>query len=465
MQANIYNKWGNSWNNNSCHHVGDVYSTTNHFHGSVSSPGTFKGPQDRLEEFVLKGAAHDAAERGTNAPRCYPETREAVQGELLSHIEHSKAKVIWLSGPGGAGKTAIMGSIADRCHAKRWLAGGFFISVFAMKVDRCSKRYLIPTLAYHLFQPNIPRLPAAILSAIASNPSVFDKRLDQQVEILILGPIRKVRKNADVSGWPKAILVDGVDECVADEERHFETDQDRQKSREDNHREVLSALIQANSDPSFPFRIIIASRPEQAIKNYFSSLPQGAIKEIFLDGKYSPKADMKLYAQAMLNQIRVQGGLPENWYSPAGQALRIEDVPRYWAQEASGQFVYVATVIRYVQSGPGVPHERLERVLNWRKSDALNPFSALDSLYTGILRTSPDPKLAATWMRTILTYGRREEIAWYIAALLESSSGETGYLLGALSSLVRIAKENGEPDFHFYHKSLSDYLELVILKG
>ncbi|TEB40223.1 hypothetical protein FA13DRAFT_1587010, partial [Coprinellus micaceus] len=123
---------------------------------------------------------------------------------------------VWLTGPAGAGKTAIMGSIADECHARRWLAGSFFISASAMKVDRCSKRYIIPTIAYHLLQLNIPGLREAILVSIEAHPSVFDKRLDQQVEILILAPIREVRKTVATSSWPKAILVDGIDECAAD---------------------------------------------------------------------------------------------------------------------------------------------------------------------------------------------------------------------------------------------------------
>ncbi|TEB20934.1 hypothetical protein FA13DRAFT_173862 [Coprinellus micaceus] len=455
---NISYKWDNSRNDHSRHRVGDVHKTTNHFHGSTSSPGTFKGPQDRLEEFVSKGAAHDSAERGTDAPKCFPETREAVQGELLSHIEHGGARVVWLTGPAGAGKTAIMGSIADECHTRGWLAGSFFISVAAMKVDRCSKRYIIPTLAYHLLQLNIPGLRAAILASIEAHPSVLDKRLDQQVEILILAPIREVRKRTDPSSWPKVVLVDGVDECAADEGRSFETEQDRQRSKEDNHREVLSSLVQATSDPSFPFHIIVTSRPERAIEGYFSSLPLGAIKKVFLDSKYSPEADMELYAQAMLNQIGMQCGLPGRWYARAGQMLGIEDLPCYWAQEASEQFVYIATVIRYIERGPGTPQERLKRVLNWRRSNSSEPFATLDAIYGGILKTSPDQTMAVKWIRTVLAYDNHEETAWYISTLLESAPGETGYLLGPLSSLIRIVNHKGEPDFHFYHKSLSDFL-------
>ena len=168
---------------------------------------------------------------------------------------------------------------------------------------------------------------------------------------------------------------------------------------------------------------------------------------------------MELYSRAMLNHIGMECGLPEKWFSNAGRALGIEDIPCYWAKEASEQFVYVATVIRYVQSGLGTPHDRLQRVLNWRQSDSSNPFAALDAIYTGILRTSPDPTLAVKWISTILTYDNHEEIPWYLIALLETFPGETGYLLGPLSSLIRTVREDGEPDFHSYHKSLSDFVE------
>ncbi|TEB40218.1 hypothetical protein FA13DRAFT_1808459 [Coprinellus micaceus] len=465
----IYNTWDHSRHQYSKYHVGDIHNNITYLHGPSSSPGTSKGPQDRLEEYVSKGAAHDSAERGTDAPKCFPETRKAVQDEMLSHVEHGEAKVVWLTGPAGAGKTAIMGSIADECHAKGWLAGSFFISASAMKVDRCSKQYLIPTLAYHLFQLDIPGLPTAILASIAANPSVFDKRLDQQVELLILTPIRKVRETPDESSWPRAILVDGVDECSADDGREFETESDRRRSKEDNQREVLSALIRAVDDPSFPFYFIIASRPEKHIDNYFSSLPAHATKTVFLDAKFSPKADIELYAKSMLNTIGMDCSLEEQWYSQVGEALGIEDVPRHLAQQSSGQFIYVATAIRYIQDKSGAPYKLLERVLNWQPRNCSNPFAALDMLYLGILQTSPDPALAVEWLHCAsgninlvtwtlfrLTFGPK---GWLQRCILESFPGETEHLLSPLVSLVRIVDAKGNPDFYFYHQTLSDFLK------
>jgi hypothetical protein len=374
--------------------------------------------------------------------------------------------VLWLSGPGGAGKTAIMGSIAEECYARRWLAGSFFISAATMKVDCCSKRYLIPTLAFHLLELNIPHLPAAILAAVAANPSVFDKRLDHQIEVLILDPIREVRKTVDALKWPKVVLVDGVNECAADENREYRTKHERQESKEANYREVLSSLVKLTNDPSFPFHIIIASRPERAIQGYFSSLPSDASTQVFLDDKYSPQDDVALYAQAMLTKIGWDYGLRGEWYNRIGPG---QDVPRYLAQQSSGQFIYIATIIRYIQDQSGAPHKQLEHVLNCRPRNRSNPFVALDSLYLGILKTSPDPELSAKWLHCIDGNTSLVNFApasrallqkpWYKRCILESCPGETEYLLGPLVSLVRIADEKGEPNFHFYHKSLSDFLK------
>ncbi|TEB20944.1 hypothetical protein FA13DRAFT_1717400 [Coprinellus micaceus] len=396
-------------------------NTNNYYYAGNGNTLTLpKHPQDRLEEYVSKGATHDSAECGTDAPKCHPETREAVQGKMLTHIEYGKTKV----------------------------------------------RYFIPTLAYHLLQLNIPGLRMAIIASIEAHPSVFDKRLDQQVEILILAPIRKLHETTDTTTWLKAIIIDGVDECGPDKEREYETENERQISRENNQREVLSALVQATNDPSFPFRIVVASRPERAIENFFSPLlSAGMVKKLFLDSEYKPEANIELYARAMLNKIGMDYGLPTIWYSQVGQALQIADIPRYWAQEASGQFVYAATVIRYIQDKSGPPHKQLECVLNWRPSNTSNPFAALNVVYTGILRTSPEPILAVKWLHSIISFTKSYYTPWYMKRLLESYPGETGYLLGPLASLIRITDKDGEPDFHFYHKSLSDFLDDPLRSG
>ncbi|TEB33811.1 hypothetical protein FA13DRAFT_1789635 [Coprinellus micaceus] len=109
-----------------------------------------------LEEHITIGAIHNSDER-CDAPTCFPETRVAVQEDILSWItqgdqDEQPMKMLWLSGPAGSGKTAIAGSVADVCQARGILAGSFFFSSFSPSPQRSSKQFLVATLAYQLFK-------------------------------------------------------------------------------------------------------------------------------------------------------------------------------------------------------------------------------------------------------------------------------------------------------------------------
>ncbi|KAJ3500435.1 hypothetical protein NMY22_g19262 [Coprinellus aureogranulatus] len=88
-----------------------------------------------------------------------------------------------------------------------------------------------------------------------------------------------------------------------------------------------------------------------------------------------------------------------------------------------------------------------------------NPFAALDALYTGILATSPNPRLAARWVYALNDNLSGTAGVVHMLNLLESFEGETGFLLGGLSSLLSITLEPGLSRFNLYHKSLLDFLQ------
>lgn len=358
--------------------------------------------------------------------------------------------LLWLSGPAGSGKTAIAGSISDECQVRGWLAASFFFSAYSGSPDRRLKRHLIPTLAYHLLQrKSISGYKDALLSSIVENPGVFTSRLDKQLDVLILEPLRTLQHPSSTTRWPKVFIIDGLDECDADPERRFDSEQDRRNSRAENHCEILRSLRRASLDPAFPFRIIIASRPEPAISGYFSAAHP--TKQIFLDDKYDPRADIEVFARASLARIGRDRGLQGDWFPSR--------VPELLTQEASGQFVYITTALRFIQDPVRPPYEQLKRVLEWRRFDDSRPFAALDALYTGILEASPNPLLVAKWLRFLDPSRMSVPYApWYKKQLLESFPGETEYLLGSLTSLVGQTSTDNSPTFEFYHKSLLDFL-------
>jgi hypothetical protein len=161
-----------------------------------------------------------------------------------------------------------------------------------------------------------------ILSTVKRNPAIFEQNLEAQFDQLILEPLRACRDRSQLPEWPKVILIDGLDECEPDQ--HHDTTQSRAppRSNEDDQIEILSVLKKAADDPDFPFRIVIASRPEYGIKLFFTDVANTMTRELFLDDEYSADADMKLFLESKFALIRRRCRLPPLWPG--------EDVPKRW---------------------------------------------------------------------------------------------------------------------------------------
>ncbi|TEB16103.1 hypothetical protein FA13DRAFT_1804777 [Coprinellus micaceus] len=319
-------------------------------------------PLDRLLEHVAHGAVHDSAERGPDAPKCHPETRTAVQGDILSWIEH---------GEQDDAPKRILGL----------LAASFFFSAFAGSRNRRWKKPFIATLVYRLIQhESICGLKEEVLAVIDRDPMVFERHLDQQLEELCETSSRK-------SSPPSHAL--------------------------------------AQTQPSHSASSSLPARTRDS--GLLLPLPDLAFN-IFLDNKYNPDCDIRLFLEATFSDIRRRFNLPSTWAS--------KDVVDLLVEQASGQFIYAATIIRFLQNPRlGSPQQLLTQVFEWRSLNDSKPFASLDLLYDRILRTSPEPLLAGKWIHFA-----------------------NKHVMGTLTSLVELVDENREPSFHFYHKSLLDFL-------
>ncbi|KAJ2935939.1 hypothetical protein H1R20_g1151, partial [Candolleomyces eurysporus] len=266
-----------------------------------------------------------------------------------------------------------MGSVADTCKQDRVLVVTFFFASYASP-DRRRKTAFIPTLAYQIAQ-QLPVLKDPVSQAIQDDPLLFKKNLHVQMKALILMPLRQVAVESKVSG---IVLVDGVDECEAEQffDSHVSPVSPRagesiERTKDQDQLEILEVLLEAALDPAFPFRIVIASRPEHE--------------------KYNPNADIILFLQAKFSIIRRRYNLSPSW--PSQEILDI------LLDQASGQFIYPATVIRYITtSRHGSPQTLLDQVLKVKPSSGTNPFSHLDAFYTHILQSAPNPILAVKWL-------------------------------------------------------------------
>ncbi|KAJ3532774.1 hypothetical protein NMY22_g7607 [Coprinellus aureogranulatus] len=384
---------------------------------------------EHLQPYVSSGAAYNSAEE-CDAPRCSPETREAIQEEVVGLLRDGdrsqpSKKLIWLSGPAGAGKTAIAGSAAETCGRSGLLVGSFFFSSTRGSVD-------------------------------SAQSGIFGKRLLDQAQCLILAPLQALSGRCDISAWPRGILFDGLDEVQA-VQHHDSTREDLERKDEDDQLEILEILLILARSPAFPFRILIASRPERIITDFFTNEAKAFTISLFLDGKYKPDTDIKRFLHSKFTAIRRRYGISDSNNPWPG-----EEAIDKLVEMSSGQFIVPSTILRYVESG--LPQEqlkdimRLERVQRGHK----NPFALLDALYTHIVNRSPQPRLVAVWIRCFNSirpvdgYIHTVSLEFWKKFLSEDTEGQFDYLLLPLASLVSI--RNLSSTVIIYHKTLTDFL-------
>ncbi|RXW15965.1 hypothetical protein EST38_g9896 [Candolleomyces aberdarensis] len=443
-------------------HSQGVQAKTLKFITNISSPSGV-GPLKELESHIAPEALNDSAER-FDAPKCHPETRVAVQDDLYSWIEHGDAanpnNMKWVTGPAGTGKTAVMGSLTDRCKKSGFPVASFFFSLTG-STGRRTKTAFVATIAHQLAQHR-QDLKDAIAAAIEADTIVFKKNLHAQMETLVLAPLRAVSRESNAA-YRGVIVIDGLDECEVEKVPDTATTEARTKSTRTNEQdqlEILQVLHQASSDPIFPFRILVASRPERVFREFFNSEcnPTAFAQKLDLHEDYNADADITLFLEAQFNRLRRRHNFPPSW-PPLG-AIQI------LVENASGQFIYAATVIRFLDAGHRKPPKALlEAILKMEATTASNPLEHLDVLYSHILNSSPDPPRSVRWIRSIMEFNALQSVGSYasnIHLLLQPDpeSNEAEHLLGNLHSLIRIPppSDQATTKYDFYHKSLFDFL-------
>jgi hypothetical protein len=130
------------------------------------------------------------------------------------HGQYTPAPILWLQGPMGSGKTPILQSIAERCHARGTLLASFFFSEFD-----CSRNHTSPLIATISYQMSvaIPELRSRLESILVNDPLVFEKSLEAQVQSLIVAPLMDLAASGffnDRKTTPRVVLLDGLDECA-----------------------------------------------------------------------------------------------------------------------------------------------------------------------------------------------------------------------------------------------------------
>ena len=219
------------------------------------------------------------------------------------------------------------------------------------------------------------------------------------------------------------------------------------------------------SETLYPFnqtlRILICSRPEPTIVTAFND-PNSVLNVISTNISLNDDADSDANIRAFLVEkfARIKKQLP---HSPSGEWSAPANID-YLVAKSSRQFIFAATVEKYVCSGPKHRHQavsRPEHVLNLRLLPHLedkkkHPFADLDALYTLILRSRNDAEMSIKATAVCLEYVKYFNTISpaALARILDIELSKTWEILYELASLFDISRKSIRP----FHASFGDFL-------
>ena len=381
--------------------------------------------------------AHGAGYKHGDRKGCFRGTREAVLNEIESWVrDFEKSPVFWLNGLAGTGKSTIAQTVSERAFADGFLGASFFCS--RDFEDRSDLHFIFPTLAFQLAH-KYSSFRSELLPLLQSNPDIVHESLMNQMEELIVGPL----KSADVS---TVIVIDALDECRDEEPASA----------------ILSVLGQfVKQIPKVKF--FITGRPEPRIKKGFRLPLLANLTDVFVLHDVQPSevdGDIQLFLKNELSKLVQEHQLGEQW--PGDEQVSL------LCHRAAGLFVYAVATVKFLSSRTHLPERQLEVIINLPESTApegkthLNPSTTLDSLYTSILETAfseedegVDSRLRSTIGTILLVVNPLSPSG--IAELINLDPKEVMIFLGLIQSLLTLGEDSNQPVKPF-HKSFPDFI-------
>ena len=243
---------------------------------------------------------------------------------------------------------------------------------------------------------------------------------------------------------PYLVIIDALDEC------HDKATQQL----------ILRLLYETIAVHKLPLRFLIGSRPESHIRDSFFDQESlyTVTRQVSLDERFDPGIDIQLFLRDGFAKICARNPI----LSHAEQPWPKEGVIELLVHRSSGQFIYAATVLKFVGAYSRSPTKQLALVL---KSDPI-AFSVLDQLYYQILSDYPSEVNIVHILGIIsVSHGELAEVMEDIFGMEE---GELKLVIRGLSSLMEDKNDESEERMntgatsyvipHFAHASFGHYL-------
>ena len=409
----------------------------------------------------VAGGLHYAAQAQFQADservECAPSTRESILKPVfrwsgveltdgpLEHEIPSSIPILWLNGLAGTGKSTLAQTIARRCKKEDRLGASFFCARFGGRSD---VKLIFPTIAHQLASLS-EEFRGALVSAAQKNPDIHLHRPADQLETLIVEPL----KRAAAAGAPirdKVVIIDALDEC-----------------RDSAPVSVILTALSQHIESLEGLQIVVTSRPEDHIN-------QGFLRGVLRDKAHSFRlndlppevvhADIKAYLEYQLRGLASRNPLLQDSPDWPGDEI-IERI----CVLSKRLFIFAATTVKYVAGGQyDDPNQRLSILLSLEYShvaanDVASPFAHLDELYLQVLRTAFAESIAPVHAAIVKVVMGSVALVFEqlspasLDSLLRLPKGKTRQVFQHLGS-VFVIPQNKEGVIEIIHPSFADFL-------
>ncbi|KAG9119521.1 hypothetical protein FRC07_005417, partial [Ceratobasidium sp. 392] len=360
---------------------------------------------------------------------CTANTRELVLAELRNWASNpDSAKIYWMNGMAGTGKTTIAYSLCANLKSANQLAASFFCSRALPDCQDVTR--IVPTIAYQLARFS-RTFQVSLCQVLEDEPDISTCDIATQFEKLLTGPLTEV-KDTMLAGL-FVVVVDALDECM-----------DRAEAQT-----LLNTLLRHIA--VLPIKFFVTCRPEPYLLDKVAS--QGNLSSSIFHlhniEESLVQADIETYLTTELEPINVSTA----------------DIKRL-SKLADKLFIYAATAMRYVRLDITlVDHrKRLDTILNAKTSSNSKAHETIDALYATIISSAVDnEELEDSEVETIklvlytVVCAREPMTMIALAGLLKLENLNIVHIsLQSLQSVLHVSNETGLVST--FHASFPDYM-------
>lgn len=346
--------------------------------------------------------------------------------------------VFWLHGSAGTGKSTVAHTVARDAHAEKLLGG-----IFLCKRDAPAQRdvaRIIPTLAWQLARACKP-YKELLVEALKENSGLASAPLSTQFEGLLGSPLKKLK--GDI--MPNFIVViDALDECFPEGDRLS----------------LIEKLCSLKGSASW-LKFCMTSRPSEDIQGVFKEpISIEGVTPLNINDAVGTGKDIEKYLEACLDTLVKHGKLKvEKRPTPKQQSLLV--------QRASGLFIWVRTMYRFLDSTLLGVDNGLEAVINNDRSE--NAEEGLHTLYHTVFppessKSSKDKERLQNVLGVVIAASKHQNLTVEgIAKLSGESEATVISVYNALQSVLIAPdlEKKGWPHskIQVYHPSFLDFME------